>query len=134
MGLRILRVSIGLLVGPVLPCLLASFLLGNSTLETALHDAWSLIVMSWLLSIILALPAYLALQKSGYVCPVKSLCSGFIIGFATSATVAFLGAHGWNIHEVRHALWACLVFGALGSAIGLAFWVVAFWTPTYPRF
>jgi len=133
MGKRVLRVVVGFLVSPVLPCLCASLFVGAAGLESALRGSWFLVLMSWGLSLFFAVPAYIGLQKEGYVSAVQSLLSGLVLGFASSFVVALLGVRFWGPGDALRALVGCFGFGALGAATGLAFWVLACWTPHSKR-
>lgn len=129
LGLRIARVIIGFVVGPVLPCLLAQIFFGHASWGEALRGAWLLIFLAWLFSVVLAVPAYLVLQKSGYVSLSKSVVSGFLIGFAAFLWIVFPGSGVWDANMALQSLGNCFAFGALGAGIGLAFWGLAIWTP-----
>jgi hypothetical protein len=91
-------------------------------------------------------PAYLVLQRSGHVSIAQSLLAGFSIAFSMSLIVVLLGPNGpgnyamdsggsimIDGHLTAHGWWkvsgGCLETGALGTAIGLFFWLIAYWLP-----
>lgn len=137
------RIPIGFLVAPIAPCYIGAMVLGDPDIQSAWRIALLMIFVCWLVSFLVALPAYLVLQRSGYVSLAKAVAAGFLIALSVSLVVfllpsgpgdyaggsagptmvaGHLTALGW-----RNALEGSLATGGLGAAVGAVFWLAACW-------
>jgi riboflavin transporter FmnP len=138
-----LRVFVGILLAPLIPCVVFSALLSG------VFNQWSgfwfgtvaMIVVSEVLSLVIALPLYLGLQRVRNIGALE--CA--VVGIAVTAilnlgSLLFSGGPGYsagdgggdtivNGHVTAHgfvsALLGTAVQSVLGVAIALAFWFIA---------
>lgn len=141
--MRSWRIPAGFLVAPIAPCFIGAMALSERDIQSAWRVALLMIFVCWFISFLMALPAYLALQRGGYVSLPKAVAAGFLLALSVSLIIFLLpsgpddyasgpagptmvGGHltalGW-----RNAMEESLAAGGLGAAIGLVFWLVACW-------
>ncbi len=138
------RLVLAFFLAPVIPCLIAAAVVQHSSWQSSLRTAELMIMVAWVFSAVLALPIYLALQKSRYVSLGQSLVAGFAIGFLPPVTLFLLSpnhpgdysadsggivmidgrltTHGWF-----GTMAGFLEVGVLGIFIGAVFWMITFW-------
>jgi hypothetical protein len=137
------RIASGFVAAPIVPCIGGAIVMSYSTPEHIWQFAELMIFVSWFISLFVAVPTYLILQRSAYVSLQKSLLAGFLIGCLISLIMVLLprdphdyvggtggpimiGGH-WTARGWAQVLEGCLEVGALGAAISLFFWVIACW-------
>jgi hypothetical protein len=137
------RTAAGFLLAPIIPCIVfASILSGMANQWNSLwFGAVAMIVVSELLSLVVALPLYLVLRRFRNVGPLECALAGVVIAVVLNAiSLFFSGGSGYsagdsggetivNGHVTAHGYVSDMLSTAfqsvLGVAIALTFWFIA---------
>jgi hypothetical protein len=89
---------------------------------------------SMLAAIVVALPAFIALQHSGLVNAAWSVIAGSVAGFIAAVLTEWPSGSAYALLHLSltdHSVVRALAFAAIGATSGIAFWI--FLTRTRPR-